>query len=235
MLAQFWGGCGPGRGIKMPEVVGAEQPAAGGASASEAEADSEEGAEHPAVPTRCVLNRPEGEAVVSSGRKGISEQPGVGRKWSCGGRRRKWSCRWKTEEDGDWLDGIDPAKCGWRVRSGGVLTYNFHGIDALQNWCSGKKVSTRWKFRSNRSVSGGFAKFRRLLRKQDPITAFREMGLGEDPCRETCGCQACRAQAHGAGRPADRGEGGCAKPNPVLQRRRTASILSRRFGSAASE
>ena len=166
--------------LKCPSC-GAEQPAAGGASASEAEADSEEGAEHPAVPDEVRVESSEGEAVVSSGEKGESpsspesDESGPAEEGGESGPAVE-----DGEEDGDWLDGIDPAKCGWRVRSG-VLTYNFHGIDALQNWCSGKKGLDSMEVSiESIGIWRNLQEFRRLLRKQDPITAFREMGLGEE-------------------------------------------------------
>ena len=78
-----------------------------------------------------------------------------------------------------------------------------------------KKVSTRWKFRSNRSVSGGICRNSDGCCGSGPDHGLPGNGAGgRDPCRETRGCQACRAQAHGAGRPADRGEGGCAQTEP---------------------
>ena len=81
--------------LKCPSC-GAEQPAAGGASASEAEADSEEGAEHPAVPDE-VRESSEGGLWCLPGRK---SQPGSD-EWSCGGRRR--NAVEDGEEDGDWF------------------------------------------------------------------------------------------------------------------------------------
>ena len=80
------------------------------------------------------------------------------------------------EESGDPLDAVDPTKCGWRVRSGG-LTYNFHGINALQNWCSGKKNLEKMEI-SIEDIGDwiNLDEFRGRLRKEDPIEAFRNVG-----------------------------------------------------------
>jgi len=84
-----------------------------------------------------------------------------------------------TEEtSGDPLDGVDASKCGWRVRSGG-LTYNFHGVNALQNWCSGKKGLDGMEVSiEDTGIWRNLQEFRRLLRKQEAIEAFRGMGGG---------------------------------------------------------
>lgn len=80
------------------------------------------------------------------------------------------------EESGDPLDALDPTKCGWRVRSGG-LTYNFHGINALQNWCSGKKNLEKMEI-SIEDIGDwiNLGEFRGRLRKEEPIEAFRIVG-----------------------------------------------------------
>ena len=143
--------------LKCPNC-GAEQPSAGGQSGS-SDVDTEVIDENPAIPEAAV-EQPIGEAIEGSPENETAADP--------------------EEDEGDWLDGVDPAKCGWRVRSG-VLTYNFHGIDALQNWCSGKKgLDTMEVSIESIGIWRNLSDFRRLLRKQDPITAFREMGLGDE-------------------------------------------------------
>ena len=82
-----------------------------------------------------------------------------------------------SDEEGsdDPLAGLDASKCGWRVRSGG-LTYNFHGVTALQNWCSGKKGLEGMEVSiEDTGVWRNLQEFRRLLRNQEAIEAFRGM------------------------------------------------------------
>ena len=144
-------------------ACGAEQPNTGSSSSSEETSSSavEDGPAIPPVDEVSVEDNSEAEEVVES--EGEEETPAD-----------------------DWAS-LDANKCGWKVRSGG-LTYNFHGISALQNWCSGKKgLDSMEVCIEDKDLWRNLQEFRRLLRKQDPIEAYRTMGgevLTEDPAEE---------------------------------------------------
>ena len=134
---------------------GAEQPQASSAT------DEEPSAEHiaPAEDEAPAAAAEESEPVTADG----SEETDASEEES-------------DTPPGDPLEGVDTSKCGWRVRSGG-LTYNFHGVTALQNWCSGKKGLEGMEVSiEDTGIWVNLQEFRQLLRKQDAMEAFRSLG-----------------------------------------------------------
>ena len=143
---------------------GAEQPNAGAAGGAE-EPVAETSDEGPAIPDVQVEDAEETPAADVE--EEVNEEE-------------------ESAPADDWAS-LDPNKCGWRVRSGG-LTYNFHGVNALQNWCSGKKGLDAMEVSiEDKDLWRNLQEFRRLLRKQDPIEAYRTMGgdvVEEEPVKE---------------------------------------------------